>query len=248
MEASRVDGVYFEAFGRGFPLILGYPIVASMMPEDPGGVVRKEYIDRLTDRYRVIVMDYPDQGPDVGRSRRIGGAELTAQRVCEDILGVADAAGFDRFAWWGYSWGGVIGLQLATRSDRVAALVCGGWPPLGAPYAETLRIARAVAAGPPSDFPLPPEQFVTFYQSVESWPEADAIRGIHCPRLAFAGSEDELEVHGIPVRIGATLSQRRGELERQGWQVVEIAGRDHTIYMDPGMVIPMVRSFLDRVV
>jgi len=228
--------------------MLAYPIVASTMPEDPTGAVRRAYLDRLTDGYSVIVMDYPDQGPDVGKSRRIAGRELTVQRVCDDMLAVADAAGFERFAWWGYSWGAVVGLQLASRSARLTALVCGGWPPLGAPYAPTLQIARAVAASPPSGFPLPPEQFVTFYESVENWPEHDVIRNITCPRMAFAGTADELEVSGVKVRIGATIREHRAELERLGWQVVEFTGRDHSVYMDPETVVPSVRRFLDTLI
>jgi pimeloyl-ACP methyl ester carboxylesterase len=39
---------------------------------------------------------------------------------------VADAAGFERFAWLGYSWGGVMVLQLAWRSNRLSTLICGG--------------------------------------------------------------------------------------------------------------------------
>ena len=59
---------------------------------------------------------------------------FTSDRVRADILAVADAAAADRFAWYGYSCGGVVGLQLAARTDHLTALVCGGWPPLGAPY------------------------------------------------------------------------------------------------------------------
>jgi len=63
-----------------------------------------------------------------------------------DILAVADAAGVDRFAWFGFSFGGVVGLQLASRTNRLSALVCGGWPPLGGQYAETLAYAEEGAA------------------------------------------------------------------------------------------------------
>jgi pimeloyl-ACP methyl ester carboxylesterase len=63
-----------------------------------------------------------------------------------DILAVADAAGVDRFAWFGFSFGSVVGLQLASRTNRLSALVCGGWPPLGGQYAETLVYAEEEAA------------------------------------------------------------------------------------------------------
>ena len=98
------------------------------------------YYDQLTDRYRVVVIDNSaiDNSPaDI--------ASFTADRVCADILAVADAAGVDRFAWFGFSFGSVVGLQLASRTSRLSALVCGGWPPLGGQYAETLAFTEAQA-------------------------------------------------------------------------------------------------------
>ncbi len=59
-------------------------------------------------------MDYPPTGlAAVGAV-----ASFDPAQVCADILAVADAAGADRFAWYGYSWGGVVGLQLAARKER----------------------------------------------------------------------------------------------------------------------------------
>ncbi|MGH8138806.1 MAG: alpha/beta fold hydrolase [Steroidobacteraceae bacterium] len=244
---SRATGVYFEVRGQGYPLVLAFPMMASHMPEDPSGQALRGYLDILTDRYRVLVMDYPDQGPDIGRSRRIAPSELTARRVCEDMLAVADAANFQQFIWWGFSWGGVCGLQLASRTNRIAALVCGGWPPLGGQYADMLRATRTVAANPPPDFPELADQYVTFYESVQGWPESERVGGIKCPRMTFAGSKDEVEVGGVIVRVAPTIREHRVELERQGWYVAEIPGRDHSVYLDPEAVVPVVRPFLDRV-
>jgi pimeloyl-ACP methyl ester carboxylesterase len=247
MRTQRSSGVYFDIHGQGYPLVLAYPMMASQMPEDPSGQALRGYLERLTDRYRVLVMDYPDQGPDMGRSRRIPPRELTAQRVCADMLAVADAAKFGRFIWWGFSWGGVIGLQLASQSERVAALVCGGWPPLGGQYLDMLKATRTVAANPPPDFPVFADQYVTFYESVQEWPESESIKRIRCPRMTFAGSEDEVEVGGVIARVAPTIRERRVELEQLGWTVAEIPGRDHSVYLDPGAVVPVVRPFLDRV-
>ncbi len=63
------------------------------------------YYDQLTDHYRVVVIENSafDNSPTNIASR-------TADRECADILAVADAAGVDRFAWFGFSFGGVVGL------------------------------------------------------------------------------------------------------------------------------------------
>ncbi len=241
-------GVYFEVHGSGIPLIMGYPIMASKIDGDPGSAARQGYLDRLTDRYRVLTMDYPNLGPGRGQSKPIPVSELTARRVCDDLLAVADAAGFDRFAWWGFSWGGVIGLQLASRTDRVAALVCGGWPPLGGQYADILRGVRARAAKAESRTGQPVEQYVTFYESLQGWHEADAVGRIKCPRMAFVGTKDEVDIGGVMITLGKTIHERRRDLERMGWQVAEIEGRDHSVFTDPGTVVPVVRKFLDKAI
>ena len=68
---------------------------------------------------------------------------LTPANLTADLLAVADAAGADRFAYYGYSWLALAGLQLAIRTDRLTALAMGAWPPLGGPYAEMLRVTIA---------------------------------------------------------------------------------------------------------
>jgi len=230
--------VHFETAGQGLPLILGYPFTASEVPEDPGRNARQSYLDRLTDRYRVLVMDYPN----IGRSAPIPARELTAERVCTDLLGVADAAGFDRFAWWGYSWGGVVGLQLAGRTDRLTALVCGGWPPLGELHPQVLAACRATANALEYQ-----RQYITFYESLEGWPEAQWVGRIRCPSMAYVGSDDVIELGGVRMEIAATLRAHREQLERGGWHVREIPGRDHSLWTDPDAVVPLVGSFLDNV-
>ena len=187
----RQTAIHFETSGHGFPLILGYPLTASEIPENPGRGARQGYLERLTDRYRVLTMDYPN----LGKSERIPANELTVERVCADLLDVASAAGFDEFVWWGYSWGGVIGLQLASRTDRLKALVCGGWPPIGNLYPKVLQSCRATV-----DTLEYQRQYVTFYESIQHWPItrlrvtqfADGLTAlIHCfnplRQAAFSG-------------------------------------------------------------
>src|SRR2546425_5843649 len=84
------------------------------------------YFDRLSNRYRVVVMDYPPRVVSQAFAD-----SFTVDRVCADILAVADAVGADQFAWYGFSWGGVVGLQLGIRTNRLTALICGGVAPFG---------------------------------------------------------------------------------------------------------------------
>jgi pimeloyl-ACP methyl ester carboxylesterase len=95
-------------------------------------------IDGLSDAFRVVAFDYE------GHTLRVPKPDtLTPANLVGDALAVADAASAGRFAWYGYSWLAVAGLQLAIRSERVAALAMGGYPPVGGPYAEMLQVTAA---------------------------------------------------------------------------------------------------------
>jgi pimeloyl-ACP methyl ester carboxylesterase len=74
--------------------------------------VRDSYLAQLTSCYRVVIMDYPPTGDEA----RAVIDTFTPERVSADILEIADAIGADRFAWFGYSWGGVVGFQLAPKA------------------------------------------------------------------------------------------------------------------------------------
>jgi pimeloyl-ACP methyl ester carboxylesterase len=227
------------------PLMASFEAVfgAEMAP------VLNGYLERLTDRYRVLLVDYPS----IGRSQDIPPEGLTADRVCTDLLEVARAAGFSRFAYWGYSWGGNVGLQLATRTDRLDALVVGGWPALGGPYAELLAAARRKLPNPePSSLkvlrsPAQYAQWIHYGESLEGWPEKRAVAGINCPRLNVFGSDGDLVEAGVPVPIASRIREHQGELERMGWRVHEVESQGHGLCMQPEMAVPPVRRFLDEV-
>lgn len=253
MPYVSATGVYYELHGseHGVPLFLGFPIVAShveVFGKESAATLRG-FLGRLTDRYRVLLVDYPS----IGKSPSIPPDELTADRVCADHLSVADAAGFHRFIWWGYSWGGQVGLQLSSRTDRLSALVVGGWSPLGGPYAEILRASLVSVKNVPASAMVvlrQPEQYaqwVTYNQSVQDWPEAQAVARIQCPRMAYAGAEAEAESSGVDIPYKSRLCERRSELEAMGWRVELIAGRGHHVGLEPEIVVPIVREFLDAV-
>jgi pimeloyl-ACP methyl ester carboxylesterase len=250
MPLDPTSGVFFEVQGQGQPLLIGLPLMASftqlfgseMQPVLDG------YLGRLSDRYRVLRVDYPS----IGGSRDIAPQDLTADRVCADLLAAADAAGFERFAYWGYSWGAAVGLQLAARTDRLSALVLGGWPPLGAPYEAILRATRLKQTDPdPSSLKVlrstdQYHQWEHYYASMRDWPEAESVARIACPKMVFFGGDGDLVEAGIPVRIASLIREHRAALEGQGWTVQEHPGQGHGVCMAPELVVPPVRAFLDR--
>lgn len=234
---TTASKIHFETYGHGAPLVLGYPLTASKLPDSPAPEALRGYLERLSDRYRVLVVDYPN----VGRSEPINACDFTAERACTDVLQVANASGFRRFAWWGYSWSGILGLLLAGYTDRLTALVCGGWPPLGELHRDLLDACRATARIKPAQ-----QLYVTFYESLQYWREADWIQRLSGPRLVYAGAEDVIERAGIRMATTEKLRAHRGQLEAWGWHVEEIPRADHDVWTNPAAVVPVVRPFLDQ--
>jgi pimeloyl-ACP methyl ester carboxylesterase len=177
----------------------------------------RSLIDGLSDAFRVVAFDYEGHVLQVPKPDT-----LTPANVAGDLLAVADAAGADRFAYYGYSWLALSGLQLAIRTDRLAALVMGGYPPVDGPYAQMLQVTVAThemaianaASAPdtatPSQPPREPSdepdwstvemslteaqtrQFVTLYQALQGFDDRAAQTQVSCPRLCFVGSADEI--------------------------------------------------------
>jgi len=248
MPLDHTSGVYYELTGSGSPLLLGFPLMASqeeIFGPEAGGLTGA-FIERLAHKHRLLFMDYPG----IGRSADIPTDQLTAAQVCADILAVADAAGFDRFSYWGYSWGAAVGLQLAWRTDRLSALVIGGWPPLGGQYVDMLKASLEQVDDPPPEVqvvlrsPAQYRQWSTFYASVQDWPERLAVESLQCPRLAYAGGEGDVSAGKEWIRNAGILNEKRVLLEQMGWRVVLVPGRNHATCLDAEVVVPMLESVL----
>jgi pimeloyl-ACP methyl ester carboxylesterase len=220
-------------------------------------------IDGLAPRFRVIAADY--------EGHRLGSPApdtLTADTLASDLLAIADAAGAARFAYYGYSWLALAGLQLAIRTDRLWALVMGGFPPLGGPYASMLSVtqaAHAMATAPqkadagdvePGDWDSvtvqmsapQTRQFVTLYESLTAFDDASVQEGLSVPRLAFAGAEDNIEYGAgwgnTVVRIGEPLMRNEDALKAAGWDVRVLPGLNHMTAMASGVVLPLLAGWL----
>ncbi|HET9660980.1 MAG TPA: hypothetical protein VFP05_11665 [Thermomicrobiales bacterium] len=195
---------------------------------------------------------------------------LTPAHLAADLLAIASAANAERFAYYGYSWLGLAGLQLALRTDRLWALALGGFPPLDGPYAAMLAVTRAahraaieqpspatdLAEIEPGDWESAgisasgdqTMQFMTLYEALQSFDDASALPQLALPRLAFAGREDTI-VYGprwgdTTVEIAPPLAANRDRLIDAGWQVELLPGLDHTGAMRSEHVLPVLQPWL----
>ncbi|MFD1539169.1 alpha/beta fold hydrolase [Nonomuraea guangzhouensis] len=274
-EAKLHDGSTIElaVHGQGPTLLLPVNPVpvegaqADAMREwgvDPA--LGRSLIDGLADAFRVVAFDYEGHVMSTPKPDT-----LTPANVAADLLAVADAVDAARFTYYGYSWLALSGLQLAIRTDRLSALVMGGYPPLGGPYAEMLRVTTVThemsgQTPAPQQKKEPTEaydwdsvevtlteaqtrQFVTLYEELRSFDDRAAQTSLSCPRLCFAGSADKIEYSerwgGVTVDIAGPIVSRRAELESLGWEVRVLDGLDHTQAMQAPNVLPVLRPWLD---
>lgn len=83
------------------------------------------YVDRLRGQFTVITVDLRGNGESDQPTTMDA---YVIDRLREDVLAVADAAGAKQFVVWGFSYGANIGRYLASQSDRVLAMVYIGIP------------------------------------------------------------------------------------------------------------------------
>lgn len=224
----------------------------------------RHLINGLSDKFTVIAFDY-----EGFRLQHPAAETLTPDNIVKDFLAVADAAGSDKFAYYGYSWLGLCALQLGIRTDRLWALVMGAYPPIDGPYKEMWAVTRAtyeMAAHPEKSAPKDPEniwdsaeltisvdqtkQFVTLYSALQDFDDRSAQSKLTCPRLCFAGSGDRQEYSerwgGVTVDMAAPLVKKAKELHKYGWEVRVLDGLDHISAMQPTNVLPVIKQWLSE--
>jgi pimeloyl-ACP methyl ester carboxylesterase len=86
---------------------------------------RTDYVKRLAPTFTVISVDLRGNGESDKPTKP---EAYAIDRIIEDLLAVADAASAQRFHVWGFAYGGIIGRNLAAKSDRVRSLAYIGIP------------------------------------------------------------------------------------------------------------------------
>jgi pimeloyl-ACP methyl ester carboxylesterase len=143
----------------------------------------------------------PDQRGYNRSSKPAGIAAYTLDSLADDVIGLADALGRDRFAVVGHDWGGVVAWRLAARNpERVIRAAI-----LNAPHPATLRRyarahpSQAMKSWYVSFFQLPS---VSFFQ-LPSVPERVPGR-IRVPVRVIWGDRDAFLDRGL-AKAGASL-------------------------------------------
>ena len=229
----------------------------------------RNLIDGLNDKFTVVAFDYEGH-----RMAHPAPNTLTADNIANDILSIADAAGAEKFAYYGYSWLALCALQLGIRTNRLWALIMGAYPPIDGPYKEMWAVTKAtyeMALHPQEHAPKKysddandwdsaeltisteqTKQFFTLYDALQKFDDKTVQSKITCPHLCFVGSVDIQEYSerwgGVTVDMVTPLITKADELKKYGWDVQVLEGLDHISAMQPQNVLPVIRPWLDKLI
>lgn len=112
-----------------------------------GGQTRRSwheggYVERLGKQFTVVSVDARGHGES---DKPATAAAYEIDRLVEDVLAVADAAGATSFSLWGFSYGANIGRYVALASTRVRSMVYIGipfGPAAGGTFRDTIVALR----------------------------------------------------------------------------------------------------------
>ncbi len=185
--AGDVDLAILEAGAGGRPLLLVHGFTGA----------KEDFAWHLDDLagvgWHVVAPDLRGHGssskPDDG---------YTFDHLADDVLGLADALGWERFALLGHSMGGVIAQQVALRAqERLTALVLMDTTNGGIPVDHDLarlgiEVARAeglevVLAAMKENPPLHTPAAKRLEETIEGWAEAGEQKFLRCSAAMYAG-------------------------------------------------------------
>lgn len=236
------SSVYYEVHGTGHRyLMMGF----QLQPNLPDV---QAFVEGLGSDYKLIFATYPP-GEFNQNWEEAKLYTFTPAAVTRDYLQIATAAGADEFAFYGYSWGAVCGLQLAIRSDRIKALVAGGFPMMNGPYPDILRTMRGIVFehNKSHHSPEAARQMLTYYESLQSFDDRSIQSRLKIPRVNFVGARDRVIFPGgVDVDFYGKFSESRNELQAAGWDVITVPGKDHETARAPEVVVPLLRKWLNE--
>lgn len=200
-----------------------------------------ELVTSLAARARVVIFDYPR---GIGETTGPRPGDLTVATVADDYLAVADAAGLAEFILLGYSWSASAAIHVACRTSRCKALVIGGWPPLDSPHRELRDLCLALASDRRDPRSGLAGMYARYYQSLAALRPAVPSGG---PRVLFYGADDNEPMVGASPSALALIQQNMNLLAEQGWQLIEVPGRDHAGCAAADVVAPIVLTVLSAI-
>jgi pimeloyl-ACP methyl ester carboxylesterase len=213
------------------------------------------YVERLSKEYKVIAVDFRGHGES---DHPVTPEAYAPDRFIEDIKAVVEDCNVRRFYVWGYSLGGTIGLQIASRvkETKAAILVGVGFGTLfpadiAAKVMSRLEaVEKAFAGGRFSEIELSPIErdfhstvgasgipfLKAIYRALHAYPPVEPAE-LLCPTLMVAGTENQA--------CASNLMQHEADIRAAGVRTQFLKGLDHAKELSEiDTVLPQCLSFL----
>jgi len=215
------------------------------------------YVESLKEKYQLILIDKRGHGKS---SKPHNPADYIQEKFASDVIAVMDDLQIDKAHFWGYSFGGYIGILLAKYNpDRFYSFILGGISPQEFSkeqleslnnFYESMRggLKGYIASLEKQGIEISPE----YRKDIESW-DFDALNAttmsedlfqnmepqllqLDAPVLFYAGEKDGWYHHPRQVEFGKKMKNAK---------VVGISGYGHGVSQAKDLVIPHVLEFLE---
>jgi pimeloyl-ACP methyl ester carboxylesterase len=181
-------------------------------------------------------------------SRLTADGDYRVADLAGDLVAVMEAAGFERFSVFGYSFTGAFAPWLAHLTDRVDAVVSGGFPIAGdySPHYPEIQRRSEAAKSDPAAWSEVTSRFdnraaLAFYRELSELPPDFLIDSLPHPLFAFWGEDDEEIAQGDGVQLLASA------LDRRRLRHASFPARDHNGMLDHiNEAVPSVLAWFDE--
>ena len=253
MPFAQNEGVkiHYQVEGEGSPIILitGFPGSMEFWYQE-------NYVESLKEKYQLILIDKRGHGKS---SKPHNPEDYLQEKFSSDVIAVMDDLQIDKAHFWGYSFGGYVGIILAKyHPERFHTFILGGVSPqeVSKEQLETLSNFYESLRGGLKGYITSLEKqgieiSLEYRKKIESW-DFDALNATTMAEDLFQNMEPQLLKLDIPVLFYAG--------EKDGWyhhprqvefgkkmknaKVVGIPGYGHEVSRAKDLVIPHVIEFL----
>ena len=246
--------IHYQVEGKGSPIIL-----ITGFPGSIKGWYKYGYVDSLKDKYQLILIDKRGHGKS---DKPHNPEDYLQEKFANDVGAVMDDLNIDKAHFFGWSFGGYIGIILAKYyPERFHSFILGGVSPQEL-QEEQLEASNsffeAMRGGPEAfyamyekdGFEFTPEQ----RKEIESW-DFDALSATTRSEDLFKNMEPQLLEIDIPVFFFTGVNDnwyhhpRQVEFSKKmkNAKVVGIPDYGHDVIDHKDLVLPHVLEFLESI-
>lgn len=248
--ATSRDGtrIAYDVSGTGPLLVLVHGLTADRQRWHEAG-----HVAALSPSFTVAALDLRGHGES---DKPTDPEAYTAEKLLDDLHAVADALNAERFAYWGHSYGGTIGVQAMAHAPRVTRAVIAGstfgrqadqeWLQQGIAQAE--MVVGAMEHGQLDALGLDdadraaidrfsPHVIRACLKGIATFPGVEPSEA-RCPTFVYSGTRDHARF---------AIEAQRPALEAAGIRVEVFDGLDHSQLVSArDVVLPPVQAFLQE--